>query len=164
MSVKEFELFHGAVLTKLVRNEKPITLRLIETRFDDSRVYTINDMVELYVKHSISPRQLTRGDGGYSWTYSFNPEHIKQIRELKKKHPTYLVLVCAHRDIKDARAETCLIDLHEHNDVLDLESDDQQSITVRYKTGAKKLRVFLDRKEKFLVALNALDNWEIPQS
>lgn len=32
MSVKEFELFHGAVLTKLLRSEKPVALRLIETR------------------------------------------------------------------------------------------------------------------------------------
>ncbi len=164
MSVKEFELFHGAVLAKLVRNEKPITLRLIETRFDDGRVYTLNDVIELYVKHSISPRQLTRGDGGYSWTFTFNAEHINQIRELKKKRPTYLVLVCAHRDVKDARVETCLINLEEHADILNLDGSGQQSITVRYKAGAKKLRIFLDRQEKFLVALNALDNWEIPQS
>src|SRR5687767_14876570 len=136
MSVREFELFHGAVLAKLVRNEKPITLRLIETRFDDSRVYTLNDVIELYVKHSISPRQLTRGDGGYSWTFTFNPEHINQIRELRKKHSTYLTLVCGHRDIKEARIETCLINLDEHTDLLDLEGNDQQSITVRYKTGA----------------------------
>ena len=164
MSVKEFELFHGAVLTKLVRNEKPITLRLIETRFDDSRVYTLNDVIELYVKHSISPRPLTRGEGGYSWTFTFNPEHVKQIRELKKKRPTYLVLVCGHRDVKDARIETCLINLDERADLLDLEGDGQQSVTVRYKAGAKKLRIFRDRQEKFLISLNALDNWEIPQS
>ncbi len=164
MSVKEFELFHGAVLAKLVRNERPITLRLIETRFDDGRVYTLNDIIELYVKHSISPRRLTRDEGGYSWTFTFNSEHINQIRELKKKRPTYLVLVCAHRDVKGGRAETCLINLEEHIDVLDLDGDGQQSITVRYKKGAKKLRIFLDRKEKLFVPLNALDNWEIPQS
>jgi hypothetical protein len=164
MSIKEFELFHGAILNKLVRNEKPITLRLIETRFDDSRVYTINDVVELYVKHSISPRKLTRGEGGYSWTFSFNTEHLNQIRELKKKKPTYLVLVCAHRDVKEARTESCLINLSEHPDLLSLEVGDQQSITVKWTPGAKKLRIFQDRQEKFLLPLNALDNWDIPQS
>lgn len=164
MSVREFELFHGAVLAKLVRNEKPITLRLIETRFDDSRVYTLNDVIELYVKHSISPRLLTRGEGGYSWTFTFSPEHINQISELKRKRCTYLALVCGHRDVKKARIETCLINLDEHTNLLNLEGDGQQSVTVRYKSGAKKLRIFRDRQEEILISLNALDNWEIPQS
>ena len=164
MSIKEFELFHGAILAKLVRNEKPITLRLIETRFDDSRVYTLNDVIELYVKHSISPRELSRGEGGYSWTFTFDTEHVNQIRELKKRRTTYIALVCGHRYVKEARIETCLINLDEHADLLDLEGNSQQSVTVRYKTGAKKLRIFRDRQEKFLISLNALDNWEIPQS
>jgi len=148
----------------LVRNEKPITLRLIETRFDDSRVYTLNDIIELYVKHSLSPRELSRGEGGYSWTFTFDQENVNQLRELKKKRKTYLALVCGHRYVKKARIETCLINLDEHTDLLDLEGNGQQSVTVRYKAGAKKLRIFRDRQEKFLISLNALDNWEIPQS
>ena len=164
VSVKEFELFHGAVLTKLVRNQKPITLRLIETRFDDSRVYTLNDVIELYVKHSISPRGLIRGEGGYAWTFTFDVEHLHQIRELKKRRTTFLALVCGHRDVKKARVETCLIGLDDYPDLLDFESNAQQSVTVKYKTGAKKLRILRDRQEKFLIPLNALDNWEIPQS
>lgn len=32
MAIDEFELFHGVVLTKLVRSDRPITLRMIETR------------------------------------------------------------------------------------------------------------------------------------
>jgi hypothetical protein len=31
MSVREFELYHGAVLTKILRSEKPVALRLVET-------------------------------------------------------------------------------------------------------------------------------------
>jgi hypothetical protein len=30
MTIKQFELFHGAVLTKLVRSDRPITLRMID--------------------------------------------------------------------------------------------------------------------------------------
>lgn len=161
MSIKEFELFHGAVLTKLMRNEKPITLRLIETRPDDSRVYTLNDTIELYIKHSTSPRSLLRGEGGYSWTFTFNQEHIKHIRELKKRHSTYIVLVCGHKDLK-TRAEACLINLDEHTELIDLEENEQQSITVRYKPGEKKFRLFLDRRPEILISLNSLDKWEIP--
>lgn len=36
VSIREFELFHGAALTKIVRAERPVTLRLIETRPDDA--------------------------------------------------------------------------------------------------------------------------------
>jgi hypothetical protein len=32
MSVHEFELFHGIVLTKLIRSDRPITLRMFETK------------------------------------------------------------------------------------------------------------------------------------
>lgn len=164
MSVKEFELFHGAVLTKLVRNEKPITLRLIETRFDDSRVYTLNDVVELYVKHSVSPRQLRKDDGGYSWTFTFNQEQLNKIREHEKKRPTYLALVCGHKEIKKSRIEICLISPDVRKKIIEPEGVDQHSITVRYKVRTKKFRIMQNRQEMLSIPLNALETWEIPQS
>ena len=79
MSIKEFELFHGAVLTKLVRIERPITVTLIETQREQTwSVYKVMDG-QLFIKHSTSPRPLSRGKGGYSWTFTFSPEHISQI-------------------------------------------------------------------------------------
>ncbi len=33
MPIREFELFHGAALTKIVRSDRPMTLRMIEPGF-----------------------------------------------------------------------------------------------------------------------------------
>ena len=45
MSVRDFELYHGAVLTKILRFQKPVALRLVETRPQDNwrRRPTAND-------------------------------------------------------------------------------------------------------------------------
>ena len=56
MSIKDLELLHGAVLTKLVRSDNPITLRMIETNRNEARsAYTLNDEVILYIKYHKKP-------------------------------------------------------------------------------------------------------------
>jgi hypothetical protein len=37
MSVRDFELYHGAVLSKVLRSQRPAGLRLVETRKQDAR-------------------------------------------------------------------------------------------------------------------------------
>jgi hypothetical protein len=62
MAVHEFELFHGIALTKLVRAERPISLRMIKTRPGEAwSAYTINNEVELFLKHSTMPSKLEKG-------------------------------------------------------------------------------------------------------
>jgi hypothetical protein len=164
MSIKEFELFHGAVLTRLVRSDRPITVTLIETRPEDTwSVYKIIDS-QLFIKHSTSPRPLTREIGGYSWTFTFSPDHINQISDLRKEHPTCVALVCGISNIKQGRMEICFINHDEIPEILELDNPDTQSVTVRYNKGAKKFRVLLNRKEKLLIYLNAIDRWNIPGS
>ena len=64
MSVKEFELFHGAVLTKVLRSDRPVALRLVGTRPGENwSTYTLNDAVDLLVSHSKSPRSVARSGG-----------------------------------------------------------------------------------------------------
>ena len=163
--IKNFELFHGAVLTKLMRNTRPLTLRLVQTRPDDNwAVYTLNDEIDIFIKHCTSPRENIRAEGGLSWTFTFNQEHIKELRELKEKRPISLALVCGQKNLSDGRMEICLIKPDELHEVINFDVDDQKSITVRYKKGAKKLRIYFERQEKLLVALNAIENWEIPGS
>jgi hypothetical protein len=163
MSVKEFELFHGAVLTKLVRGERSVVLTLIETRQDDGwAVYLLNDEVNFYIKHSTSPRRLIRGNGGYSWTFTFNLEHLDKIRSLAKLNPICLVLVCGQKNIKEGRMEVCFLEPNELLKVIDLDHGDSKSVTVRYTLDSRKLRIFQDRKEIHSVFLNALDNYKIP--
>jgi len=161
MSIKDYELFHGVVLTRLVRSDKPLTLRMIETHDDSWGVYTINDEVELFIKHSTSPRKLSRGRGGFSWVFYFTLKHIKLLNELQKKHPIYVALVCGSRNVRD-RMEICFLEPDEFSRMIDLNNLDAQSITIRHSTGAKNFRAFLDRKEIPLSSLNAIDRWRVP--
>lgn len=163
MSIKEFELFHGAVLTKLIRSDKSINLSMFETKLDDAwAAYTVNDAADIYIKHSLASRPRKKDEGGFSWTFIFNSEHIAQIKEIQIKRPVYIALVCGHKSIKEDRMEICFLDPDKVFDVLDFESTGTQSITVRYNAGAKKLRIYQERKPDVLVALNELDKWEIP--
>jgi hypothetical protein len=164
MSIKEFELFHGVVLTRLVRSDKPLTLRMIETNDDSWGVYTINDEVKLLIKHSASPRKLSRGNGGDSWVFHFSSEHIVQINELQQKQPVYVALVCGRKDIKQGRMEICFLQPDEFSKVINLSLIEAQSITIRHTLGAKNFRAFVDRKEIPLSSLNAIDRWKVPGS
>ncbi len=49
MPIREFEMMHGTVLTKLCRNDQPIALSLIETRNEQRAVYWVNDEIILYI-------------------------------------------------------------------------------------------------------------------
>lgn len=166
MAIKEFELFHGAVLVKMLRSDRPINIKMIETRPDDAwGVYTINDEIELFIKQSTSPRPLSRGKGGYSWTFTFSPEHISQLEQLQTKRQIYVALVCARKTIKRGqRMEICFLKPDEFSQVIDMVAKETQSVTVRYVNGAKKFRVFLNRQEKLLISLNEIDRWIAPGS
>lgn len=163
MSIKEFHLFHGAVLAKLIRSGKPISLSMIETKPDDAWAsYTINMAEEIYIKHSATPRANSRGEGGYSWTFVFSPGHISQLNKIQRERPLNIALVCGHKSIKDERMEICFLKPEDVAQVIDFEELASQSVTVRYVNGAKKLRVFQERKVEVMVSLNELDKWEIP--
>ncbi|MEW5873065.1 MAG: hypothetical protein AB1894_27650 [Chloroflexota bacterium] len=160
MSVKEFEIFHGIVLTKLVRCERPVALSLIETRGDEWACYKINEAVFLFVKHSTSRRKVSRGGGGYSWSFVFNVGQMQQMAAKAKEMQVYIALVCGNKSF-DTEMQVCLLEPSELHGLLDFSVSVQQAITVRYHPG-KNLRIFKDRKEKLLVPQGRLDTWDVP--
>ena len=99
MAIREFELFHGAVLTKLVRGERPVALRMIETRVSQAwSAYKVNDQLVLYVKHSSKPRKGTRQKKARTWQFTFSPDDISKIAAFGPQTPTYVVLACGDFD------------------------------------------------------------------
>lgn len=157
MAVKEFELFHGAVLAKLVRSEKPLTLCMIETRPSDTwSSYRVNDAVSLLMKHSLVSRALTR-EKARSWQFVFSPDQMRQLQ----KPSTWAALVCASRTATDEYMEVCLLDPEQLARLLDVPSATQQSLTVKRIEG-KSLRAASARCEELVVARNRLDGWEVP--
>jgi hypothetical protein len=61
MPIQEFELYHGAVLTKVMRTDPMPTLRLIEKDQRDARgSHRVDDSVILHIKHAKASRALKR--------------------------------------------------------------------------------------------------------
>jgi hypothetical protein len=162
MAVKESELFHGAVLTRLLRKEKPVTLRLVETRANESwSTYTLNDSVDLLVSHSKSPRDVSRNGGGTSWSFAFSRNQLRQMNPGVRNRPVYVALVCGRASPSDGKMYTCLLYPEEVADLVDF-SGDQQSLTVRKPDRKGELRVLKDRRVRVLVPQSRLDRWEVP--
>lgn len=163
MSIREFELFHGAALTKIVRAERPVTLRLIETRPDDAwATYRLNDEVELFVKHSTSPKPL-RGAEGFSWRFVFSGEQLSRIASSLNAKKLHVALVCGGRDVKEDQMEICLLKPEDIEKALNLNDSRPQTVTVRRERN-KYLRVYKERKEVLRVPLSSLEKWQIPGS
>lgn len=167
MGIKEMELFHGAVLSKLFRNDRPMSLRMVEMNIDQSsRAYLVNDIAYIYVKHSATPRVLERIEDGYSWIFSFTSNHLAELQKLREFKDVYLALVCGQSTIdRDHPTEVCFINWSQITDCLDLQrADDTQPITVRYRKGYK-LRVWGPKntsQKPINVNQDALDRWEVP--
>lgn len=164
MAVREFELFHGAVLTKLLRSEKPVALRLVETRPGENwSTYTLNDSVDLFVSHSKSRRSVSRGGGGTSWTFVFSRNQLRQMNPTVRGRPVWVALVCGRRNPTEGDMHVCLLDPDQIEDTVDF-SEACQSVTLRKPDKKGKFRVFKDRHERFKVAQSRLDKWDVPGS
>jgi hypothetical protein len=183
MRIQDFELYHGALLTKLVRGDRPITIRMIETDADDCwSAYTIDDAVTIYTKAS-GHGCFREADKSVKWTFTFQSRHLAKLAELSQQHSTYVALVCAnHRlpprvpvtlgdpqvewerwlDLENAlrkkRTGICFLDPEEWRSLLDLDDDRTQSIAVQL--GKRKAFVVNDNLR---VPQNRIEKWEIPQ-
>lgn len=161
MSVRGFELFHGAVLTKLVRTDRPLTLRLIETRPTDSwSTYRINDEVNVLLKHSVNPQARKREKGALVWQFVFSPDQMKQLAQAG----TWAALVCGAPKLGTAEMDVCLLDPDRIAQLLDISKTNQQSLTVKRLPG-KSLRVTSVRVgDDVVISRNRLDEWAVPGS
>jgi hypothetical protein len=158
MAVHEFELFHGVVLTKLLRG-RPTALRLVETAAQkDWAAYTINDEVYLYIKHSSTPRP--REKDVPTWTFGFPPADVKKIKEKREK--VYFALVCGFKEIKATQMVVCFLNPEQLDSLLNQQAEGQQTVTVKAISG-KKLRVSSGKtQEPLKINKDGLENWEIP--
>ncbi len=79
-----YTFFHGSALVRLVRDKRTIGLKL----YSGNNGYLVNNIACIYLKHS--SKRLT------PWTFTFLPEHIKEITEIRKKlQNIYIVLICS---------------------------------------------------------------------
>lgn len=149
--VKVFELFHGACLTRLIRRDKPLTMRLIEVDSTQSwSTYRVND-VDLFIKHCANPRRLKTGRT--SWTFPFGDNQIERI--MKGCH---VALICGAERVKD-HMEICFI---EHESVGRLLADSAKSITVSMQANQSFRVKSAAVSEKMVISRSAIDTFEVP--
>ncbi len=143
MAVSEFELFHGIVLTGLMRADHPSTVRLIEhDKKGGWSVYTVSTKTEgdirILIKTSISPR-VTKlkgkkaGEPGHTWQHSFSDAQIAELKKAK----TWAALVCGSADLKSRIMEVCVLDPEDLDEVIDIGPGERRSLTVHMAKGNK---------------------------
>ena len=155
MSVKQFEVFHGIVLTKLMRSKKPVALRMVETKpTEDWRVYTFNLYYDLFVKHRSAPNP-NAAKRGASWQFTFSPSEVSRI--LSKDRDVYVALVCGQQNVED-EMDVCFLDPKDVEKIFPTDSSKTFSLTVR-RAPRKGLKV-----KKINIPRNAIEKWDIPGS
>lgn len=158
MSIKQFEIFHGIALTKVLRSDKPVSVSLIETKpTEDWQVYGIID-VDLFVKHRTKSNSQVRKKGRQSWQFIFSPSEISRIN--KEGKPVYVALICGQQNIQDDM-EICFLKPEQVRDVFPSDCNKPFSFTVRSEPG-NSLWIFVHRAVRLKVPRNAIEKWEIP--
>lgn len=161
MSIMDFELFHGLVLTKIVRSGNPVTLRMIETNTSEAwSAYRINDASFLYIKYRTGPRK-TKRPRGLAWAFIFGKDELRQIKNLKQQNPVYLALVCINKEPHSV----CFLEPEDVEKCMDVDARTSQSITVLYQRR-KALRVYgpstRNDDTRLAIPRNRLRNWIVP--
>lgn len=149
--IHQYEFLHGCVLTALVRQDKYMTVQLIETNVAAAwSMYKVNN-THIHIKPSTSPKKQTRDQSTY-WQFTFSSHELFQINHFQSG----VVLVCAHNDIRHPEKMWRLY--IEHSDVAELLDlvglPDQDSLTAKHKPNARKLIVSGDVEK--LIAPKAL--------
>jgi len=135
---REFEFYHGVVLSRLVHASQPVSVELYPTSSNSS--YVVNKKVGLFVKYS--KKRLT------PWNFSFKKEHQDEILEMKNKlYEVFLVLVCHDDGI-------VTLSFEETKHVLDEIHEDVEWIRVARKPRAKYTITGSDGKLKYKIGDN----------
>jgi len=160
MATRDFEYMHGAVLTKILRMDEPLTLTLIETNKSEAwsayRFLTVANIEGIiYIKCSKTPRKT---DKHYAWTFTFNKEKLDELHKMRQEK-LYIALVCAHNTFSEKPSEICLLYSDEILKIIDIDSEIQQSISVYIEDG-KSMRVSGSNtnREKKIIERNRIGN------
>jgi hypothetical protein len=141
---------------------------MIETKTKESwSAYTVNDAITLYIKYSTKPAAREHGKGALVWTFSFTSDQLNELRKLRVERKVHVALVCGQRMIDVGSMHICFMDPEEVDECIDLYSDMQQAISVKYETGRKNLRVWGTKntaKNLIQVSRGRLGRWRIPGS
>lgn len=159
MPVSQFELMHGAVLAKIVRNDKKIALTLIEKEDVSRSVYLVNDQIILYIKHSLKPKEEPKS-GGKRWQFTFSEDHLEVLA--KEKRHIFLALVCGSEEVREDM-EIALIEHEKISELLDLSTVSGNQVIYITSQAGKSLRAEGSKiRKEITIPRNKIDEWDVP--
>lgn len=159
MSIRNFEYYHGAVLTRILRKDVQTSLKLVETNKDSYSTYIINDEIALYITYR-SPQKTQKH---LRWNFSFTGNQLEEINKYSDMELVF-ALVCNNRKHKGFEPEICFLYKDEILELIDLKAITTQSINVYLEKG-KSFRVdgtLSPISKELTVSKNRIDNFEIP--
>ena len=133
--IKEFEFYHGAVLSQLIHADIPVSVKLYPTKSNAS--YIVNGRVGVYVKHCakrMSP-----------WRFSFQKSHQDEILKMKNDlGEMFLALVC-HDDgiavLSFNELKMILNEVHEDTEWISVTRKPREKYTVKGSDGKLKYKI-----------------------
>ena len=144
MPIQKSELFHGAVLIRLMRSKRPMTSQLldIKTGKEPWATYILNNKLAILIKSSTSPKP--GKDNVNRWSFTFQTNQLNALKKLNKQYQdqVYVALVCGvdNLKIKDKNTEICLIEPAELTSLIELDASSSQHMSI-YLQDNKQLNV-----------------------
>ena len=158
--VKKYHLFHGAVLTNLLRKGRTVNLCLIETKpKEDGLTYRIND-ARLLIKYKSNFD--SQAGTEMAWNFRFTERETEGL--LDEDHS--VALVCGRRKIDSVGTiQICHLKSDKIRGLLGSPLQ-ARNLSVKFSPGTgKSLRVACNKRDtETIVARSALNKWEIPGS
>jgi hypothetical protein len=149
--IREYEYFHGAVFTRLMRGTTGIKIEKY-TEGTNNASYVVNGMVGLYIKHStnrLSP-----------WVFTFKHGHQEEIRQMYKRFGlVFTVLVCSDDGmvcLSYPELKLALDELHNPTEWVKVARRTRQKYTITGSDG--KLKTKVGENEFPLKLLQAMDD------
>ena len=140
--LKEFEFYHGVVLSRLVHGSVPIQINTYPT--DSNASYVLDNSTGLYIKHST--KRMT------PWRFSFQKKHQNEIYEMRKKFSEiFLILVCGDDGI-------VTLSYKELKKILDEQHDEVEWIAVSRRSREKYTVTGSNGKLKYKIGENEFPN------
>ena len=151
MALSHFELYHGAVLSQVIRNPE-ITVKLFERSPDQGwAAYSVSDNAKDYLLYIKYTSRVTSGRRKSRCNFTFSVDDINRLKEKENKE-ILVCLVCGDREI-------CLLDKKDLDELEILKHNKTCGVSVSWTKGSG-LTVKSGRKElSHKVARNRLKNF-----
>lgn len=156
--IRDFHYIHGAVLARILRANKPVSVMLLETEAGSWSSYDINLDHRLIVLTGTNLRRVEQGGAGYSWTCQVSDNQMKQIACRNKS--VCIACVLPRATLKDSGQFICFLSPNDVQEIVDTSNSKDTFVVRKLDKKNSKFQVFRNKKVRLEVNLNAIDTYQ----